>query len=225
MIHSNTNSAVSPADYRTAFVAFALACGALRFGEFQLKSGRLSPYFFNAGEFNSGRRVAELGHYYARAVHEQVDGEFMLFGPAYKGIPLVTATATALAQDFQRDTPFAFNRKEAKDHGEGGSVIGAPLTGRVVIIDDVITAGLSIGDSVQIIRAAGATPAAVVIALDRRERGLDGGHSAAREVAERYAMPVHAIADIDTVIRHLEGGGDAAGHLPAIRQYRTRYAS
>ncbi|MDP6290678.1 MAG: orotate phosphoribosyltransferase, partial [Arenicellales bacterium] len=152
-----------------AFLQFALDAGVLRFGEFTLKSGRVSPYFFNAGLFNSGTTLSTLANFYAAALHEAEPASFMLFGPAYKGIPLAVATAVALANEYKRDIPFAFNRKEVKDHGEGGQLVGATISGNVVIIDDVITAGTSVRESVDIIRAAGATPAAVIIALDREE--------------------------------------------------------
>ena len=160
------------------FIELCLQLGVLRFGEFKLKSGRLSPYFFNAGLFNTGRAIAELGRHYAQAVMDSNFSFDMLFGPAYKGIPLVTATASALADQHRRDLPWAFNRKEAKDHGEGGNIVGAPLKGKVLIVDDVITAGTAIRESIDIIRAAGAEPAGIVLALDRQERGQHHYHAA-----------------------------------------------
>jgi len=195
--------------------------GVLRFGEFKLKSGRLSPYFFNAGLFNTGRAIAGLGRYYARAA--ALSGlEFdMLFGPAYKGIPLVTVTAAALAEHEDMNLPFAFNRKEAKDHGEGGTIVGAPLSGRVLIVDDVITAGTAIRESVEIIRAQGATPAGVLIALDREERG-QGERSAVQEVQETLGLPVVSVLRLRDLMAHLEATGERAV-LEAVRAYRDRY--
>jgi len=195
--------------------------GVLRFGEFKLKSGRLSPYFFNAGLFNTGRAIAGLGRYYARAA--ALSGlEFdMLFGPAYKGIPLVTVTAAALAEHEDMNLPFAFNRKEAKDHGEGGTIVGAPLSGRVLIVDDVITAGTAIRESVEIIRAQGATPAGVLIALDREERG-QGERSAVQEVQEALGLPVVSVLRLRDLMAHLEATGERAV-LEAVRAYRDRY--
>ncbi len=195
--------------------------GVLRFGEFKLKSGRLSPYFFNAGLFNTGRAIAGLGRHYARAA--ALSGlEFdMLFGPAYKGIPLVTVTAAALAEHEDMNLPFAFNRKEAKDHGEGGTIVGAPLSGRVLIVDDVITAGTAIRESVEIIRAQGATPAGVLIALDREERG-QGERSAVQEVQETLGLPVVSVLRLRDLMAHLEATGERAV-LEAVRAYRDRY--
>jgi orotate phosphoribosyltransferase len=203
------------------FIRLCLELGVLRFGQFTLKSGRVSPYFFNAGLFSTGRAIAGLGRHYARAA--AISGvEFdMLFGPAYKGIPLVTATATAFAEHEHRNLPFAFNRKEAKDHGEGGSIVGAPLAGRVLIVDDVITAGTAIRESVEIIRAQGATPAGVLIALDREERG-QGERSAVQEVHETYGLPVVSVLRLRDLLAHLETSGDAA-NLEAVRAYRVRY--
>jgi orotate phosphoribosyltransferase len=193
----------------------------LRFGEFKLKSGRLSPYFFNAGLFNTGHAIAGLGRYYARAA--ALSGlEFdMLFGPAYKGIPLVTVTAAALAEQENMNLPFAFNRKEAKDHGEGGTIVGAPLTGRVLIVDDVITAGTAIRESVEIIRAQGAIPAGVLIALDREERG-QGELSAVQEVQQTLGLPVVSVLRLRDLMAHLEAAGEQAV-LDAVRAYRDRY--
>lgn len=206
-----------------SFIQFCLDLGVLRFGEFKLKSGRLSPYFFNAGLFNTGGAIAELGRHYAQAVVAANIPFDMLFGPAYKGIPLVTATAAALADRHGRDIPWAFNRKEAKDHGEGGSIVGAPLKGRVLIVDDVITAGTAIRESIDIIRAGGAEPCGVVLALDRQERG-QGELSAVQEVERVYNLPVASILKLDGLIAHLESSGarDAA-LLDKIRQYRAEY--
>lgn len=212
------------------FVSFALEQGVLRFGEFKVKSGRLSPYFFNAGLFNSGASVGRLAQFYAQALLNANVPFDMLFGPAYKGIPLSTATAVALANhpDMDgRDVPFAFNRKEAKAHGEGGSLVGAPLEGKVIIIDDVITAGTSVGESVEIIEAAGATPAGVLIALDRMERaGADNAlspHSAVQEVSQKYGIPVIAIASLGDIMFYLEKNNEMAAHQQAVAAYRQKY--
>jgi orotate phosphoribosyltransferase len=203
------------------FLELALARGALRFGEFTLKSGRTSPYFFNAGHFDSGAALAQLGACYATAL--QVSGlqYDMLFGPAYKGIPLATATATALAE-LGRDVPVAFNRKEAKSHGEGGELIGAALQGRVLIIDDVLTAGTAVRASIGLIRAAGATPCGVLIALDRQERGSTA-RSAAQEVAESMGLPVIAIARLSELLSYTEQHGALAAHRDALLAYRAQY--
>lgn len=215
---------------REDFVQFALEQGVLRFGEFRVKSGRLSPYFFNAGLFDSGRTVARLGQFYARALLDSGVHFDMLFGPAYKGIPLSTSAAIALAQQPDmagRDVPFAFNRKEAKDHGEGGIVVGAPLQGDVVIIDDVITAGTSVRESVNIIRAAGARPAAVLIALDRMERaGPDdalSAHSAVQDVEQRYGIPVVSIASLADIMAVMENNEALAAHRQRVADYRNKY--
>jgi len=203
------------------FIRLCLDLGVLRFGEFTLKSGRVSPYFFNAGLFNTGRAIAALGRHYARAAALSGVPFDMLFGPAYKGIPLVTATAAALAEHERMDLPYAFNRKEAKDHGEGGLIVGAPLAGRVLIVDDVITAGTAIRESVGIIRAHGATPAGVLIALDREERG-QGERSAVQEVRDSYGLPVVSVLRLRDLMEHLEARGEAAT-LAAVRAYRDRY--
>lgn len=215
---------------RNEFVRFALEQGVLRFGEFKVKSGRLSPYFFNAGLFNSGSSVGRLADFYAKALIDSGVEFDMLFGPAYKGIPLATATAVSLANHpamAGRDVPFAFNRKEAKAHGEGGVLVGAPLEGRVVIIDDVITAGTSVRESVQIIRDAGAQPAAVLIALDRMERaGPDdalSSHSAVQDVAKTYGIPVVSIASLGDIMALMEDGAQFGEHREAVTAYRDRY--
>jgi orotate phosphoribosyltransferase len=208
------------------FIQLCLNLGVLRFGEFKLKSGRLSPYFFNAGLFNTGRALAELGRFYARTLLAANIEFDMLFGPAYKGIPLATATAAALADHHGLDKPWAFNRKETKDHGEGGNIVGAPLKGNVVIVDDVITAGTAIRESIDIIRAAGAIPAGVILALDRQEKG-QGALSAVQEVREVYGLPVASILQLDGLIGHLSGQTDPENVklLAAIRQYRADYGT
>lgn len=208
--------------YQQEFIELALAQEVLRFGEFRLKSGRISPYFFNAGLFNSGGAAATLGRCYARAIGDSAPPFDMLFGPAYKGIPLVTATAVALADWHGRSLPFAFNRKEAKTHGEGGVIVGAPLAGRVLIIDDVISAGTAIRESIEIIRQAGATPAGVVVALDREERGQASGLSAVQEVQQAFRIPVVHIISLRHLVEHLEAAG-RDGELAALRDYRARW--
>jgi orotate phosphoribosyltransferase len=208
-------------DFRQEFVDFAIRQGVLRFGEFRTKAGRLSPYFFNAGLFNDGASLRRLAQFYAKAILAAGVPFDMLFGPAYKGIPLAAATAMALAEA-GRNPPFAFNRKEAKDHGEGGITVGAPIAGRVLIVDDVISAGTSVRESVDIIRAAGATPCGVAIALDRMERG-SGSESATREVEALYGIPVISIATLDDVIALLETRENLAQPLQSIREYRAQY--
>lgn len=208
-------------DFSRDFIAFACERGVLRFGEFKTKAGRMSPYFFNAGLFSDGESLARLADFYARAILASGVAFDVLFGPAYKGIPLAAATAMALASR-ARNTPFAYNRKEAKDHGEGGMLVGAPLSGRVLIIDDVISAGTSVRESVELIRAAGATPAGVVIALDRQERG-QGDLSAVQEVQRQYGMPVVAVASLLDVIDYLRGHPELERVLPAVNQYREDY--
>jgi orotate phosphoribosyltransferase len=210
-------------DYQADFIDLALEYQALRFGEFTLKSGRVSPYFFNAGRFNDGAALARLGRCYAAALVAGGLAYDMLFGPAYKGIPLVAATAVALAEHHGRSVPWAFNRKEAKDHGEAGSLVGSPLAGRVVIVDDVITAGTAIRESVELIRRAGATPVAVALALDRQERG-QGERSAVQEVEAEFALRCVSILDLGGLIRALEArGGASASEIAALRDYRRRY--
>ena len=207
--------------YQQEFIELALAHQVLRFGEFTLKSGRVSPYFFNAGLFNTGGAVSTLGRCYARAIADSGLPFDMLFGPAYKGIPLATAAAIALADWHDRSVPFAFNRKEAKKHGEGGSIVGAPLAGRVLIVDDVISAGTAIRESIEIIRAAGATPAGVAVALDRQERG-QGALSAVQEVQQTFSIPVINIITLDDLIAHLATAG-RDGELSALRNYRRQW--
>jgi orotate phosphoribosyltransferase len=208
--------------FQRDFLRFAIDAGVLRFGRFTLKSGRVSPYFFNAGLFNTGASLARLGRYYAEAMIASDIPFDLLFGPAYKGIPLAAAAAIALADVHGRDVPYAFNRKEAKDHGEGGNVVGSPLAGNVLIIDDVITAGTSVRESVEIIEGAGARPCGVVIALDRRERGQDD-RSAVDEVQARYGIPVISIASVDQLIELLAEDGDQEQTLAAVRAYRSEY--
>jgi orotate phosphoribosyltransferase len=203
------------------FIRLCRELGVLRFGEFTLKSGRRSPYFFNAGLFNTGHAIGSLGRFYARAAVVSGVAFDMLFGPAYKGIPLVTATAAAMAEHEHRDLPFAFNRKEAKDHGERGTIVGAPLEGRVLIVDDVITAGTAIRESIDIIRAHGAEPAGVLIALDREERGR-GERSAVQEVQDTMGLPVIAVLRLRDLMIHLEETGDE-DILESVRAYRERY--
>jgi orotate phosphoribosyltransferase len=212
--------------YQHAFIYLALDLGVLRFGDFKLKSGRQSPYFFNAGLFNTGRAIAALGRAYARAIVGSDLSFDMLFGPAYKGIPLVTATVSALSEHHGRNLPFAFNRKEAKDHGEGGSVIGSPLAGRVLIIDDVITAGTAIRESAELIVKAGAHLAGVVLALDRQERG-QGERSAVQEVEDQFGVQcvsIITLADlIESLAQRSERRAATEKTLAAMRDYRTRY--
>ncbi|HZF22972.1 MAG TPA: orotate phosphoribosyltransferase [Burkholderiales bacterium] len=208
-------------NFRQEFIEFALARGVLCFGEFKTKAGRLSPYFFNAGLFNDGEALRRLGQFYAKAI-VAADATFdMLFGPAYKGIPLVSATAVALAE-IGRNLPFCFNRKEAKDHGEGGMTVGAPLAGQVLVVDDVISAGTSVRESVQIIRAAGAAPCGVIIALDRMERG-SGTQSAAQEVRSQFGIPVISIATLADLTVFLRARADMARQLQAVERYRKEY--
>lgn len=204
-----------------SFIDLCLELGVLRFGQFKLKSGRTSPYFFNAGLFKTGRALAGLGRHYAAAIEKADIACDVLFGPAYKGIPLVTTTSIALADHHGRDMPWAFNRKEAKDHGEGGNIVGTALAGRVLIVDDVITAGTAIRESVDLIRAAGATPVGVVIALDRQERG-QGAQSAVQEVEQTLGLPVTSIVKLTDLIAHVEARGDA-NQLAALRKYRAEY--
>lgn len=208
--------------YQHEFLDAALACEALRFGRFTLKSGRVSPYFFNAGQFASGAALATLGRAYARALADSGLDYDMLFGPAYKGLPLATSLAVTLWGEFGRDVPVAFNRKEAKDHGEGGVLIGAPVRGRVLIVDDVITAGTAIRESVALIRAAGAQPCGVLIALDRQERG-QGALSAADEVRQTLDLPVVAVAGLADLLEFAAGRSDLAGQRDALAEYRRSY--
>jgi orotate phosphoribosyltransferase len=211
-------------DYQRQFLEFALARQVLRFGEFTLKSGRKSPYFFNAGLFNSGAALAAIGRSYAQTVVDSGIKFDMLFGPAYKGIPLATVTAAALAEHHKLDLPYCFNRKEAKDHGEGGQLVGAPLKGRVLIVDDVITAGTAVREAVSIIRAAGATPVGLVIALDRQERG-QGTLSAVKEVEQEHGMQVAAIVRLAELRDWVATQADLNTSLAAIDAYRQQYGA
>ncbi|MGV8841985.1 MAG: orotate phosphoribosyltransferase [Pseudomonas sp.] len=208
--------------YQREFIRFAIERGVLRFGDFTLKSGRRSPYFFNAGLFDSGLALAQLGRFYAQAVVDSGIAFDVLFGPAYKGIPLAASTAIALAEQHQLDLPWCFNRKEAKAHGEGGSLVGAPLAGRVLIIDDVITAGTAIREVMQIIQAQGAQAAGVLIALNRQERG-QGQLSAIQEVERDFNIPVVSIVSLDQVLEYLAEDVELKRHLPAVQAYRTEY--
>lgn len=208
--------------YQRDFIEFALNKQVLKFGEFTLKSGRISPYFFNAGLFNTGLDLAKLGRFYAAALMDCGVEFDLLFGPAYKGIPIATTAAVALAEHHDRDVPYCFNRKEAKNHGEGGSLVGSPLKGRVMLVDDVITAGTAIRESMEIINAQGSTLAGVMISLDRQERGR-GEISAIQEVERDYHCKVIAIVTLNDVIRYLEEKPEMAAHLTAVRQYREQY--
>jgi len=207
--------------FRREFVEFAIRAGVLRFGEFKTKAGRLSPYFFNAGLFDDGHKLGELGGYYARAAIASGIRYDVLFGPAYKGITLAAATAVALA-GLGHNVPFCFNRKEAKDHGEGGNIVGHPLKGRALIIDDVITEGAAKREAIELIRAAGAEPAGILIALDRQERGK-GELSATQEVGRDYALPVTAIATLADILATLEGRPDQRANVERIQEYRRQY--
>lgn len=207
-------------DYQREFIGFALRHGVLRFGNFTLKSGRQSPYFFNAGLFNTGKMLSELGRFYAEAIRASGVEFDVLFGPAYKGIPLAAATAVQLSDEFEIDTPWCFNRKEAKDHGEGGTLVGSPLAGRVLIIDDVITAGTAIREVMTIIEQARAKAAGVIVALDRQEKGK-GELSAIQEVERDFGIPVISIVKLEQIITYLEETGSE--HLDAIRTYRAQY--
>jgi len=208
--------------YQNDFIELALETDVLRYGEFTLKSGRQSPYFFNTGLFNTGYAAAKLGRAYASAVAEAEIECDMLFGPAYKGIPLVTLTASALAEHYGDDLPYCFNRKEAKDHGEGGMIVGAPISGKVLIIDDVMTAGTAIREAIDIIKAAGGEPAGVIIALDRQERG-EHELSAVQEVEKRYGIPVASIIKLDDLIEHLETSEEHGRYLADVQAYREQW--
>ncbi len=208
-------------EFQRDFISYAIDCGVLRFGEFTLKSGRQSPYFFNTGLFDTGGRLAKLGEFYAQAYLQAGIRADVLYGPAYKGIPLVSTAAIALVRATGQEVPFAFNRKEAKDHGEGGVLVGTPLRGSVLILDDVITAGTSVRESVEIIRNAGAEPCGVLIALDRQEKGK-GGVSAIEEVMENYAIPVYAVITLADIIEFLKERG-LSTPLAAILPYREQY--
>jgi len=209
-------------NYKAEFIELAMQAGVLKLGEFELKSGRISPYFFNSGLFNTGGSAAQLGRFYAQAAAESGIDFDMLFGPAYKGIPLVSLAAASLADEHGRDLPFSFNRKEAKAHGEGGTIVGAPIDGKVLIVDDVITAGTAIRESVEIINELGGKPAGILIALDRQERGT-GELSAVQEVEQSLGIPVCSIIRLADLIEWLESSGDKDGKLSAVRAYREKY--
>jgi orotate phosphoribosyltransferase len=211
-------------EHRRRFIELALAHDVLRFGSFTLKSGRTSPYFFNAGALDTGAGLAELGRAYAATIQESGLGFDVLLGPAYKGIPIAAATAVQLAEVHDRDVPWCFNRKEAKDHGEGGLIVGAPLSGRVLVLDDVITAGTAIREVVEIVRAEGAQIAGIVVAIDRQERG-SGDLSAVQQVEQELGVRVHAIVTLDDVVEYVETSGEHAEHLGAIRAYRDQYGA
>ncbi|MGR5179128.1 orotate phosphoribosyltransferase [Vibrio parahaemolyticus] len=208
--------------YQREFIEFALEKEVLKFGEFTLKSGRKSPYFFNAGLFNTGRDLARLGRFYAAALADSGIEYDVLFGPAYKGIPIATTTAVALADHYDVDTPYCFNRKEAKDHGEGGSLVGSPLVGRIMLVDDVITAGTAIRESMEIIQENGADLAGVLVAIDRQEKGK-GELSAIQEVERDFGCAVISIVSLTDLITFLEEKGDNAEHLEAVKAYRAQY--
>ncbi len=209
--------------YQQDFLSFAIELNILKFGHFTLKSGRQSPYFFNAGLFNTGNRLAKLGEFYAQTIIDQQIPLDMLFGPAYKGIPLATTTSIALANK-NMDVPYAFNRKEMKDHGEGGNIVGSPLQGKVLIIDDVISAGTSVRESIEIIQANGATPAGVIIALDRQEQGKNQ-QSAIAEIKQQYGLTVWSIINLQHMLRYLQNSSDWQAQAQAIENYRQQYGT
>lgn len=209
-------------DYQREFIEFALDHEVLRFGEFTLKSGRTSPYFFNAGLFNTGERLAELGRFYAAAIVDSGVEFDVLLGPAYKGIPIASAAAVQLAVQHGRDVPWCFNRKEAKDHGEGGLVVGSPLEGRVLVVDDVITAGTAIREVMELVDGAGAQVAGIIVAVDRQERGK-GELSAIQEVERDFGVTVTAIVTLSQIIEYVEETGRHGEHLDAVRAYRDEY--
>lgn len=209
-------------DYQREFISFALGHGVLRFGEFTLKSGRVSPYFFNAGLFNTGARLAGLGRFYADAIVASGIEYDVLLGPAYKGIPIAASTAVQLAERHGLDVPWAFNRKEAKDHGEGGLIVGTPLDGRVLVVDDVITSGAAIREVMAVVDQSPGELAGVVVSVDRQERGL-GELSAIQEVARDHHVDVHAIVTLSDVIAYLHQTGEHAEHLDAVLEYRSKY--
>lgn len=207
-------------DYQKQFIQYALDCGVLKFGEFKLKSGRISPYFFNTGLFNTGAQLAKLGGFYAQTLIESKVQVDVLYGPAYKGIPLVCAASIFYSQ-LKKDIPFAFNRKEVKDHGEGGIIVGAPLQGKVLILDDVITAGTSVRESVEIIKSMKAEPVGVLIALDRQEKG-ENENSAVQQVSESFNIPVISIISLTHIIEFLESNEQAVEQLEILKQYRLK---
>ncbi len=210
--------------HKKEFIEFAIRCNVLRFGEFVLKSGRKSPYFFNSGLFNSGKTLSRLARHYARAIENSGIDYDMLYGPAYKGIPLVAAVSITLSEHFGRDLPYCFNRKESKDHGEGGSVIGAPLNGRVLIVDDVVSAGISVRESLRIISDAGARAVGVVVCVDRQERGPDQ-RSAIQAIKEDLGLKVVSLVSLDDLVAFLETDATRAGELKRVRAYRQQYGA
>jgi orotate phosphoribosyltransferase len=208
-------------NYKKEFIEFVLEVGALKFGEFTLKSGRISPYFFNAGLFNSGEQLAKLGEFYASAINDKVGDFDVLFGPAYKGIPLTSTTSVALFNKFNKNINYSFNRKEAKDHGEGGNIVGSALTGNVVIIDDVISAGTAIGESMELIKNYDCKVKSVIVAMDRQEKGK-GEHSAIDEVRQKFGIEVFSIINLDDLIDYIKQSGDAQ-LLTKVEAYRSQY--
>ena len=211
--------------FQEQFIRFALDQDVLKFGEFTLKSGRISPYFFNAGLFNDGNSLSKLASFYAQTLMHHNEHDFMLYGPAYKGIPLAAATAMALSLNHQMTIPYAFNRKEIKDHGEGGQLVGAPLQGRVVIVDDVITAGISIGESVDIIQANNAQAGAVLIGLDRQEKNIDSELSAAMRIKQNYGIPVYSVINMTLLIEYLRNDKKYKQYLPQMHDYKAQYGA
>ncbi|MEE9447742.1 MAG: orotate phosphoribosyltransferase [Arenicellales bacterium] len=209
-------------NYKAEFLDLVTQNNILQFGEFTLKSGRISPYFFNAGLFDTGGLLSALAGFYAQCIDENIKTDFVLYGPAYKGIPLAAATSIKLAEQCGRDLPYAFNRKEAKDHGEGGLIVGAELKGDIVIIDDVITAGTSIRESVEIIKAHGATPKAVVIAVDRQERAGDASVSAVQAIEDEYGLPVYSVVNLADIVKFSEGSS-LVPNPEAVKAYRKQY--
>ncbi len=211
-------------DHKRQFIEFAIRCNVLSFGEFVLKSGRKSPYFFNSGLFNSGAKLAELGRHYARAIEASGVSFDMLYGPAYKGIPLVAAVSVALSEHFARDVPYCFNRKEIKDHGEGGAIIGAELAGRVLIVDDVVSAGTSVRESVSIISSRGARPAGLVVSVDRQEVGPDA-RSAIQAIEQDLGLRVVSIVTLDDLVAFLQADETRSADLERVRAYRQKYGA
>lgn len=209
-------------DYQRQFIDFAIEIDAIRFGEFTLKSGRVSPYFFNAGLFDTGNKLARLGNFYAEAILDAGLEFDMLYGPAYKGIPLVSTVSIALATQHNKDYPYAFNRKEAKKHAEGGIIVGAALKGKVLIIDDVVSSGMSANEAVDIIKAQGAQASGLIIAVDRQERG-EGDIAAVEEIKQRHGIPVTSIVKLETLIPYLKESDDLDHHLDAVEAYRQQY--
>ncbi|KAF8928669.1 orotate phosphoribosyl transferase [Dissophora ornata] len=211
-------------DYQREFIEFAIKNGVLTFGEFTLKSGRISPYFLNAGLFNTGASLSKIGKFYAAAVTDSAIDHDVIFGPAYKGVPLACTTVIALSEaPYNKDTPYCFNRKEKKDHGEGGSIVGSPLKGKVLVIDDVITAGTAIRESVQIIKDCNAELAGVLVAVDRQETGKNGDLSAIQEVERDFGVPVKAIVNMSHIMEYMEEQGTYGEHLAQMRKYREKY--